>query len=82
MARKFLQEVDVLAKKYKANFFIVTDGASMTKNGTYGNKVSNPAVRHARDCHIKWESEHGEDPYEDWKKEKRKFTRLEREEGL
>lgn len=59
-ARKFIRDVNKIAKKYNANYFIVTDGASKTCN------TGNPAVQHARDCHKKWELEHGEDPYETW----------------
>ena len=59
-ARKFVYEVGKLAKKYNANYFIVTDGASGISNN------GNPAVKHARDCHIEWEKKHGQDPYEDW----------------
>lgn len=63
-ARKFVWEVKKIAKKYDANFFLVTDGASGTQNGVGG--VSNPAVKHARDEHIKWEKKNGGDPDEDW----------------
>ena len=62
-ARKFVRDVGKLAKKYDANYFIVTDGASGTSN------TGNPAVKHARDCHIEWEKKHGHDPYEDWSKD-------------
>lgn len=64
-ARKFVSEVDKLAKKYDANYFIVTDGASGTRNS------GNPAVRNAREAQIKWENEHGFDPDEDWSLNKR-----------
>lgn len=64
-ARKFLQEVDDLSKKYDANFFIVTDGASMTRNG---RGKSEPAVKNARDSQIKWEKKNGGNPDEDWLK--------------
>ena len=64
-ARKFLQEVDDLSKKYDANFFIVTDGASMTRNG---RGKSEPAVKNARDNQIKWEKKNGGNPDEDWLK--------------
>lgn len=59
-ARKFVYEVGKLAKKYDANYFLVTDGASGIHND------GNPAVKHARDEHIKWEKNHGGDPDEDW----------------
>lgn len=61
-ARNFIMEVDKLAQKYGLNYFIVTDGASKINNN------GNPAVKHARDCHIKWELEYGSDPYENWNK--------------
>lgn len=59
-ARKFVSEVGKLAKKYNANYFVVTDGASGTSNS------GNPAVKHARDCQIEWEKKNGFDPDEDW----------------
>lgn len=62
-ARKFVRDVGKLAKKYNANYFIVTDGASGTSNN------GNPAVRHARQCQIEWEKQHGFDPDEDWSNE-------------
>lgn len=57
-ARKFVNDVGKLSKKYNANYFIVTDGAS----GIHNN--GNPAVKNARDAQIKWEN--GGDPDEDW----------------
>ena len=63
-ARKFVRDVSNLAKKYDANYFIVTDGAS----GIHNN--GNEAVKHARKCHEKWERSHGEDPDEDWSNQK------------
>jgi energy-coupling factor transporter ATP-binding protein EcfA2 len=61
-ARKFVSDVGKLAKKYDANYFIVTDGASGTRNN------GNPAVRNARLAQEKWERENGFDPDEDWSK--------------
>ena len=61
-AREFVSKVGKLAKKYDANYFIVTDGASGIKNN------GNPAVRNARLAQIKWENENGADPDEDWNK--------------
>lgn len=61
-ARKLVAAVNRLAKKQGLNFFIVTDGASGISNN------GNPAVRNAREAQIKWELEHGTDPYEDWSK--------------
>ncbi len=60
-ARKFVQEVGKLAKKYDANYFVVTDGASGTNNN------GNPAVKVARDAVAKWERENGFDDKEDWR---------------
>ena len=60
-ARRFLMDVKKVAKKYDANYFIVTDGASAINNN------GNPAVKHARDCQIQWEKEHNFDPDEDWR---------------
>ena len=65
-ARKLVEAVNRLAKKQGLNFFIVTDGASGVSNN------GNPAVRNAREAQIKWELEHGSDPYEDWGKEAEK----------
>ena len=61
-ARKLVAAVNRLAKKQGLNFFIVTDGASGISNN------GNPAVRNAREAQVKWELEHGADPYEDWSK--------------
>ena len=61
-ARKFVRDVGRLAKKYDANYFIVTDGASGTSND------GNPAVRNARNAQIEWEKKNGFDPDEDWAK--------------
>lgn len=61
-ARKFVKEVEKIAKKYNANYFIVTDGAS----GIHNN--GNPAVKNARDAQVKWEKQNGYDPDEDWSK--------------
>ena len=59
-ARQFVADVDKLAKKYDANYFIVTDGAS----GIHNN--GNPAVRNAKLAQIKWEKENNGEPNEDW----------------
>lgn len=59
-ARKFVQDVGELAKKYGVNYFIVTDGAS----GIHNN--GNEAVKVARDAVAKWERENGFDDKEDW----------------
>ena len=66
-AKKFLQDIDKISQKYNANFFIVTDGASMTRNG---RGESNPAVKNARDSQVDWENKNGGDPDEDWLKDK------------
>lgn len=62
-AREFCQKVKELAKEYDLSFFVVTEGASATSNNGC------EAVKNARDNHIKWELEHGEDPFEDWSKD-------------
>ena len=62
-AREFVVEVGKLAKKYDANYFIVTDGASGISN------KGNPAVRNARLAQIEWEKRNNFDPDEDWDKE-------------
>lgn len=59
-ARAFVSEVKRLAKVLGLNVFVVTDGASGILNN------GNPAVRNAREAHVKWELEHGSDPSEDW----------------
>ena len=59
-ARKLCSEVKNLAKKYDANFYFVTDGASVTSN------KGNQAVKTARQAVAKWEREHGFDDVEDW----------------
>lgn len=61
-SRKFCQKVKELAKEYDLSFFVVTEGASAISNNGC------EAVKNARDNHIKWEKEHGFDPYEDWDK--------------
>ena len=66
-AREFLKKVDKLSKKYDANFFIVTDGASMTRTGR-GETPS--AIYNARNAQKQWERENGFDPDEDWIKDK------------
>ena len=69
-ARKFVADVRKIAKKYDANFFIVTDGASGYNNGPN----SNPAVKNARDQQIEWEKKNGFDPDEDWSKSIKEFS--------
>lgn len=81
-ARKFVSDVDKLAKKYEANYFIVTDGASGTRNGIYGNKIPNDAVRNARNAQKEWEKKNGFDPDEDWVKESSNFPNTEYMENL
>ena len=64
-AKYFIQDVRKLAMNYGLNFFMVTDGASVTSNGVYNN-APNAAVKAARESHKKWEMAHGYNPYEDW----------------
>lgn len=61
-ARNFCREVKSLASMYDLPFFIVTDGASATNNNGCD------AVRVARENHVKWELDNGEDPNHDWEK--------------
>ena len=63
-AREFCEKVKEIAKEYDLSFFVVTEGASATNNNGC------EAVKNARDNHIKWELEHGSDPYEDCGKDK------------
>lgn len=63
-AREFCARVRELADSYDLPFFIVTDGASATKNNGC------ETVKNARDNHIKWELANGHNPYEDWSKDK------------
>lgn len=59
-ARLFCKEVEELSNKYNLEYFIVTEGTSLTK------VKKCDAVRNARNNHIKWEKENGYDPNEDW----------------
>lgn len=62
-AKSFISsEVREIAQRYGVNFFVVTDGASGC--GVCG---ISPAVRNARNSHIKWEKKNGIDPNHDWK---------------
>ena len=66
-SRAFIKVVLEMAKERGLNCFIVSDGASgITNNG-------NPAVSHARKCHIEWEQKQGLDPYEDWSKKRQRL---------
>lgn len=62
-SKQFVAKVRELAVRYNVNFFVVTDGASGYSNN------GNPAVKNARDAHIRWEQENDLDPYYDWFKE-------------
>ncbi len=53
-------EVECLATRYGLPFFVVTEGASMTRNKDC------KAVENARISHIRWEQENGIDSDEDW----------------
>lgn len=63
-AREFCRKVRKLADEADLPFFVVTDGASATKNNGC------LAVKCARDNHIKWEKDNGFNPDEDWSNEK------------
>ena len=59
-ARQFCLDVEILAKQYDLSFFLVTEGASMSRNKDC------PAVENARQKHIEWEKSHSIDSNEDW----------------
>lgn len=59
-AKEFVSFILNMAKENGLNVFVVTDGASGISN------VGNPAVKNAREAHIKWEQQYGFDPDEDW----------------
>lgn len=65
-ARKLVTEVTQLAKKYNANFFFVTDGASGYSNGNGG---INNAAKLMREKMDEWELKNGYDPKENWANE-------------
>ena len=62
-ARKLCNDVRKVAKKYDANFFFVTDGASAYSNG---NGKSDPAVKAMRNEMDKWEDKNGFNSDDDW----------------
>ena len=59
-ARQFCLDVEKLALQYGLPFFLVTDGASMTRNKNCA------AVAHASQKHIELEKDHFIDSQEDW----------------
>lgn len=59
-ARRFIKYVERVAKRYDANYFIVSDGASATHND------NNEAIRYCRNALKEWESKNGYNPDEDW----------------
>ena len=63
--QRFCLEVEKLASKYKLSFFLVTEGASITRNNNC-EPVSN-----ARKAHIEWEKKHNINSREDWLNEKK-----------
>lgn len=60
IAKNFLRQVKTLAEQMELNVFVVTDGASFTKNN------GNECVRFHREKQIEWEGENGFDPNETW----------------
>lgn len=62
-ARRLCNDIRKIAKKYDANFFFVTDGASAYSNG---NGTSNPAVKSMRNAMDDWEKKNGFNPDDDW----------------
>ena len=71
-ARKFLNCIKKLSKKYDLDFFCVTEGASV-----YSMKSvdKNSAIYNARQSQIKWEKENGFDPNEDWETKQNKTVK-------
>ena len=59
-ARRFIKDVEKVAKRYDANYFIVSDGASATHND------NNEAICYCRNALKEWETKNGYNPYEDW----------------
>jgi len=68
IARKFCSEVKALADKYNLSFFLVTEGASITKNNGC------EAIKNARSAHKEWERCHGFDLEETWQWEENNRT--------
>ena len=62
-ARKLCNAVRKLARKYNANYFFVTDGASSYSNG---NGKYNTAAKEMRDHMDDWERNNGFNPDDDW----------------
>ena len=60
VSRDFLRDIEEINKKYGLSYFVVTEGASATRNNGHD------AVRNAREAHKKWERKHGYDPDHDW----------------
>lgn len=75
-ARRFVQDVEKLAKKYNANYFLVTDGASGTNN------KDNKAVKYCRDALKEWERKNKFNPDEDWSKNPDDFSDYKLEETM
>ncbi|MGL5713581.1 MAG: hypothetical protein ACRCXX_04085 [Cetobacterium sp.] len=61
-AREFCLKVANMADELGLPVFIVTDGASATRN------TDCDAVRNARDAHKVWEKKHGISSTHDWNK--------------
>ena len=64
-ARQFCLDVEKLAIRYNLPFFLVTDGASMTRNKNC------LAVENARKSHVEWEKSRCIDSNEDWLRDKK-----------
>lgn len=75
-ARRFVQDAEKLAKKYNANYFLVTDGASGTNN------KDNKAVKYCRDALKEWERKNKFNPDEDWRKNPDDFSDYKLEETM
>lgn len=62
VARMFVTEVCRMAEELGLNVFVITDGASGTRNN------GNDAISNARRAMVEWEKANGFDPNHDWSK--------------
>ena len=66
-ARLFCKDVEQLSKKYKLEYFFVTEGASKAK------VEKCDAVKTAKEDHIIWKNQNNADSYDDWGKDDENF---------
>jgi len=69
-AKKFVNEVRKLSKKYDLPFFFVTDGVSAVDNNNC------EAITNAHNHHIEWEKKNGINYKENWLVEKQEPNQL------